>query len=340
MSKRRFVLLDRDGTIIRKHDYLADPCAVELLPGAAEGLRRLRSMGFGLTVISNQSGLGRGLFDSSTLAAIHRRLAEILREEGVSLDGIYFCPHRPEEDCTCRKPRPGLVRQAARELDFDPSECFVVGDNVCDVELGRAIDATTILVRTGYGAELAGSTAVRPDYVADDLADAARLIGQLPGRHRDSPAVHPMYAPREAEAITQVRAGVGVIIRDAQGWILLEKRSDSGAWGLPGGKIEPGESIRDTALREVLEETGLTVEIVALQGVYSEPAEHIVTYPDNVVQLVDTVLQATVVSGRLTRSAESEELRFFPADQLPTDLVPPARGILDDFRAGRNAVIR
>ena len=111
-----------------------------------------------------------------------------------------------------------------------------------------------------------------------------------------------MYARKEVDAHTRVKAGVGVVIIDGQGRILLERRSDNGMWGLPGGSIEPGESVCDTALREVKEETGLEIRITGLLGVYSEPAGRIVTYPDkgDVAHLVDIALTAEIASGELT----------------------------------------
>jgi 8-oxo-dGTP pyrophosphatase MutT (NUDIX family) len=149
-----------------------------------------------------------------------------------------------------------------------------------------------------------------------------------------------MYARRIADANTKVRAGTGIIITDQSGRILLEKRSDCGWWGLPGGRIEPGESIITAALREAKEETGLTVEITQLFGVYSGPQDRIVTFPDNVVQLVDIILTARIVSGELVCSSESEKLQFFNPKELPAEIVPPARGPLQDFINGQVGVIR
>jgi len=132
---------------------------------------------------------------------------------------------------------------------------------------------------------------------------------------------------------TRVRIGAGVVIRDQRGWILLEKRRDCALWGLPGGRIEPGESVREAALREVKEETGLTVGVARLIGVYSEPLGRIVTFPDNgdVVHLVDVVLEATSVSGTPLCSDESEDVQFFDPSALPEKIVPPARMPLADF---------
>jgi 8-oxo-dGTP pyrophosphatase MutT (NUDIX family) len=151
-----------------------------------------------------------------------------------------------------------------------------------------------------------------------------------------------MFFNQIASATTLVRAGVGVIIQSDEGQVLLEKRSDCGLWGLPGGRIEPGESIVAAALREVKEETGLDIEITQLLGVYSGPHDRIVTYPDNVVQLIDVILLASVISGVLTCSSESEALEFFRLNALPKEheIVPPAREPIVDFVGGMVGVIR
>ncbi|MES9995726.1 HAD-IIIA family hydrolase [Desulfovibrio aminophilus] len=176
MERAPVVLLDRDGTIIVERHYLSDPAQVELLPHAAEGLLRLRRAGCKLAVITNQSGVGRGIFSLETLQRIHGRMLELLLAEGVEIEGIFFCPHTPEDRCDCRKPLPGLIEQAAEALGFRPSECFVIGDKPCDVELGQAVGARTILVRSGYGAAVESAGECSPDHVADDLAKAARII--------------------------------------------------------------------------------------------------------------------------------------------------------------------
>ena len=153
-NRRRWVVLDRDGTIIEEKHYLSDPGDVELIPGAAKGLRQLREMDLGLVVITNQSGIGRGYFDGARLDLIHQRVSELLALEEVYLDGFYHCPHLPEDNCLCRKPRTGLLELAAKDLDFDPQAALVIGDKASDVEMGQRVGATTLLVRTGYGAEV------------------------------------------------------------------------------------------------------------------------------------------------------------------------------------------
>jgi D-glycero-D-manno-heptose 1,7-bisphosphate phosphatase len=172
---RRFVLLDRDGTIIIEREYLSDPQQVELVPGASETLRRLRQIGLGLAVITNQSGVGRGYCDAGRVALVHERMCALLAAEGAHLDGIYVCPHTPEDGCSCRKPNPGLAEMAAKDLGFDLGAVFVIGDKRSDIEMGQRLGATTILVRTGYGAEVAGSRTVSPDFIVNDLKLRARL---------------------------------------------------------------------------------------------------------------------------------------------------------------------
>lgn len=179
MRRRRFVALDRDGTIIEERHYLSDPQDVVLLPYALDGLRRLRELGLGLVVITNQSAIGRGFFDIARLKLIHQRMNDLLTAAEIRFDGIYFCPHVPDDHCLCRKPEPGLLQRAASECDFDPSRAFVIGDKTCDIVLGQQVGATTFLVRTGYGAQVAVDATVIPDYVVDNLEEAASIIGRL-----------------------------------------------------------------------------------------------------------------------------------------------------------------
>ena len=171
---RPYVLLDRDGTILAEKNYLASVNQVELLPGSLDGLRMLKDAGFGLIVVTNQSGIARGKLTVGTLEAIHAEMDRKLAAGGVRLDGLYYCPHGPDEGCQCRKPMPELARRAAADFGFDLREAFVIGDKPADVELGRNCGARTILVRTGYGRE--HEDTVKADLVADDLVDAARYI--------------------------------------------------------------------------------------------------------------------------------------------------------------------
>ena len=187
---RTFVVLDRDGTVIVERNHLSDPGQVELLPGAARGLRKMRQMGLGLAIITNQSVIGRGLVNEAQLHQIHERMRKLLELEGVVLDGLYLCPHLPEDRCGCRKPGTGLLLLASRELGFDPSKCFVVGDKDCDIAMGQRAGATTLLVLTGYGEKTRDENKTLPDFVTRGLDDAATLIGRLV-RQAESSHLHP-----------------------------------------------------------------------------------------------------------------------------------------------------
>lgn len=185
-ARRRAVLLDRDGTLNREVDYLADPDRFELLPGVGPGLRRLADAGFALVVVTNQSGVARGLLDEGTLDRIHRRMAEDLRPHGVALDLVLHCPHHPSlgagyfrGDCSCRKPRPGMLLEAAARLDLDLDRSWCVGDSRRDLEAAAAVGARSILVRTGKGAEeeRRGGLPARA-LVVDGFAEAAARVLQ------------------------------------------------------------------------------------------------------------------------------------------------------------------
>lgn len=171
---KRFVLVDRDGTVNVERHYLSDPDQLELYPGVGKALKRLQDAGFGIAVVTNQSGIARGYFDLARLEQIHDRLRALLAADGVQLDGIYLCPHGPDDDCACRKPLPGMVEQAVAEHGFDPARAVMIGDKEVDVEMGRAVGATTFLVRTGHGHKYVDGT--KADHVVDDLAAAAAII--------------------------------------------------------------------------------------------------------------------------------------------------------------------
>jgi D-glycero-D-manno-heptose 1,7-bisphosphate phosphatase len=176
MSARSFVILDRDGTLIEECNYLSDPEMVRLISGAGQALCAFRRMGLGILVVTNQSALGRGFFDISRLEEIHSRLRSLLEAEGAEIDDIYVCPHIPEDDCSCRKPRTGLLEQATRDHGFDPRESFVIGDKASDIELGDNVGATTFLVRTGYGDDVSAGGSVNPDYIVSGLLEASQII--------------------------------------------------------------------------------------------------------------------------------------------------------------------
>jgi heptosyltransferase-2 len=174
------VFLDRDGTLNLDPGYLNHPDAVRLLPGVGPAVARLNAGGFKTVVVSNQSGVGRGLIEPHALEAIHHRMRQLLAEDGGRLDGIYVCPHRPEEGCACRKPAPGLVARACEELGVSAKGSWVVGDKATDVELARNVGATAVFVASGArpGEERAKMSArgLTPDYEARDLGEAVEWI--------------------------------------------------------------------------------------------------------------------------------------------------------------------
>ena len=170
-AKTPAVFLDRDGTIMRDVDYCGDPKNVELLSGVAKALRQLKRLGYKLIVITNQSGIGRGLFNEQQYRAVE---AELTRQIGTDvIDASYFCPHLPDAGCKCRKPSPEMVLQAAREHNVDLGRSFFIGDKQSDVECGRSAEVKTILVRTGYGRN---TNEKHADFVVNDLNEAVDLI--------------------------------------------------------------------------------------------------------------------------------------------------------------------
>jgi len=176
LVSRRFVLLDRDGTINEEVGYVLRPEELRLIPGALEGLAELQGLGLGLLVLTNQSPIGRGLISVDELGAIHDRLGALLAEGGVKLDGIEVCPHLPEQGCACRKPGTLMVERAADALGFDPAESWMIGDHGGDMRLGRTVGARTYLVLTGHGEEELERAGPDADAIVEDLREAAALI--------------------------------------------------------------------------------------------------------------------------------------------------------------------
>lgn len=170
----RVVILDRDGTIVRNRHYLSDPAGLEFLPGAADGLCALHAQRFRLVVITNQSGVGRGLFSIEQLQAMNARLMQMVKEIGARIERIYVCPHRPDENCACRKPGTLLLLQAGAELSFDPARAIVIGDSASDVEFGHRVGAVTMLIDDQE--RLDANPSSRPDHVVRDLRDAASVL--------------------------------------------------------------------------------------------------------------------------------------------------------------------
>lgn len=146
MTRPYLVLLDRDGTINVDKHYLADPDGLELLPQAVDGLKAMQADGAVLTIVTNQSGVGRGYFDLATAHAINDRLVEMLAGAGIQIRHVAMCPHAPDEDCHCRKPKTGMADEIARETGLDLSQAWVIGDKASDVELGFNIGGRSLLI--------------------------------------------------------------------------------------------------------------------------------------------------------------------------------------------------
>jgi D-glycero-D-manno-heptose 1,7-bisphosphate phosphatase len=178
------VFLDRDGTIIEERGYLDRLEDISLFPDTPAALKLMRDAGYLLVLVTNQAGVARGYFDEAFVQSAHQHLAGLLAAEGLTLDGYYYCPHHPEgvvpgyaRVCDCRKPAPGMVEQAIRDLDIDVLRSFVVGDKWLDVALAANAGARGILVRTGYGAGEQGSPGrIQPLAIVDTILDAAREI--------------------------------------------------------------------------------------------------------------------------------------------------------------------
>lgn len=172
---RPLALLDRDGTIIVDRHYLADPAELELLPGAAEGLRNLATAGYRLAIITNQSGVARGYFTYAVMSKINDRLVAMLAAEDVHIEAVASCPHAPGDDCSCRKPRPGQAHEVVRVTGASLEGAVVIGDKASDIGLAHAIGARGLLVaRDAEAVPECGQTAT----VRDLLEAAAFLTGQ------------------------------------------------------------------------------------------------------------------------------------------------------------------
>ncbi|HVO28395.1 MAG TPA: HAD family hydrolase [Candidatus Paceibacterota bacterium] len=170
------IFLDRDGTLIRDFNDIVRPAQVRILRNTAPGLALLRKAGFLLVVVSNQPVVGKGLITRRGVEKLHALLNARLAKRGAHIDAFYFCPHRHWDNCACRKPKLGLVRQAAKKYGINLRRSFFIGDDMRDVETGRRGKIKTILVRTGKGGRDKRFYNVKPDLVARDLLDAARII--------------------------------------------------------------------------------------------------------------------------------------------------------------------
>ena len=186
-KKLNAVFLDRDGTINQEVGYLDKADKLVLIPGVFEAVRLINESGMKAVVISNQAGVAKGLFTETFVRQINGQIQSLLVEKGALIDRFYYCPHHPSEGvdpyrkiCHCRKPEPGLLEQAAGDLDIDLSESYMIGDHLRDVETAHRVGAKGVLVLTGHGSDqlkTAEITAVnQPDYVAQDILDAVTWV--------------------------------------------------------------------------------------------------------------------------------------------------------------------
>ncbi|MFQ5610861.1 MAG: D-glycero-beta-D-manno-heptose 1,7-bisphosphate 7-phosphatase [Anaerolineae bacterium] len=176
---RAAVFLDRDGVInYNRDDYVKRWAEFRFLPGALAALRRLAASPFQIVVVTNQSALGRGLLDPAGLECIHARMSRAVLAAGGRIDRIFYCPHRPEDGCACRKPRPGLLEQAARALNIDLARSYLVGDALSDIQAAQAAGCLPLLVLTGRGAAARQQSAGRYQVVRDLGAAVDWILGR------------------------------------------------------------------------------------------------------------------------------------------------------------------
>ncbi|MFC2160290.1 D-glycero-alpha-D-manno-heptose-1,7-bisphosphate 7-phosphatase [Acidobacteriota bacterium] len=184
--KKKAVFIDRDGTINRDVGYPSSYSMIDIYPYSFEAVKKIKAAGFLAVIITNQSGVGRGIIEEKGLQNIHAKLNEEFERRGVSFDGIYYCPHyvfseaeKFREKCACRKPNPGMGKRAAQDLDIDTSLSYMIGDKVEDLLFGININAAPILVLTGYGLESQKKleeNGIHPAYVAHNFLEAVDWI--------------------------------------------------------------------------------------------------------------------------------------------------------------------
>jgi D-glycero-D-manno-heptose 1,7-bisphosphate phosphatase len=170
------VFLDRDGVIVRDADYLSEIAQLKVLPGAAASMKALRAAGFKVVVVTNQSGIARGYFTLTRLAAIHRELKRRLAKDGAKWDALYFSPHGPDSGHSWRKPGIGMLEAAKRRFGLDLKTSYLVGDTTSDVQAARNAGCIPVLVRTGHGGKDGKHPRAKPEKICRDLAAAARWI--------------------------------------------------------------------------------------------------------------------------------------------------------------------
>ncbi len=190
----RAVFLDRDGVIIREPPhYIHKLSQLNFIPKSADAIRLLNENGFTVVITTNQAGIAHGYFREEDTLTFNSAMIERLAQEGARIDAIYYCPHHPEAkiekyriDCDSRKPKPGMLTRAEKELNVDFKRSFLIGDKRSDIEAGKRVGCKTIMVRTGHGAEELKSNRIECDYIADDLYDAVEYVISLSPQSTES----------------------------------------------------------------------------------------------------------------------------------------------------------
>ena len=175
MRKSKAIFLDRDGVIIYDKDFIIEPSDMEFFPETVKALKAIPS-DYLKIVVSNQSGVGRGYFTIEQLNLFNDNFLAELKKNGVFIDKLYYCPHSPDDNCNCRKPKPGMFEQARQRFGIDFSKSWMIGDKSSDILAGKNIGARTILVKTGYAGGESGVSEVQPDFYADNLFQAVEII--------------------------------------------------------------------------------------------------------------------------------------------------------------------
>lgn len=176
MASPKVLVLDRDGTLIVEKHYLSNPDLVEPIPGVVDALKELAVAGWIFVVVTNQSGVARGMFTLSDVEAVNAKIDSILSESGVAIAGWYVSPDGPDGESETRKPAPGLVLEAAARFGFHPAAAVYVGDKPSDLLLGRNLGGKDVLVRTGYGAKTEAELTFRPWAIVDSVANLPNLL--------------------------------------------------------------------------------------------------------------------------------------------------------------------
>lgn len=252
--KHKAVFLDRDGTLIEDRGYLGDPDEVQLLPGAAEALCRFAEAGHKVIIISNQSGIARGLFDETDLDEVHARMEQLLAAEGAAIDGAYYCPYldgseakvkRYRRDSELRKPKPGMLLQAARELNIDLKRSWMIGDSPRDVEAGDRAGCKTVFLSNGLSSP---GEEVDADERASDLMTAADLIvgkRRESAKRSDAPVSSARPTGEAAAVAAAVRSGEPVEAAEREAAGRVSARSDAPHSAPVPDLVSALEEIRD-----------------------------------------------------------------------------------------------